>query len=488
MPRWGGPSGAKGTRKQREKWEREQRRRWEEEVEQERRFEELASHSDDEHRGVELENYTHPQQRYISDELNFTGLDLAEGRQRYAAQPATDTPSEVEREEDDDYSERTPANMQLALRDKQDQLVQTAMARMQRARLKGRPNVKLTQPELDALLRQQQQLLGAAGASTAITTGRDRGMSGSSQSHEGRVGPAQAISAPTQGAMGRQASAKGKARGKAKVSSEVVPPNPRKSSSSTNLAQRRPSGSRSLSRSGQPPPSRYATLPDARYESARPTTSPSASSLNRLPSQRRAPLPHEADWVPRARSSSSATATRSLPQPSYTSAAADAADFLRYRTSGGIPPPLPAQYRSAARRNVSDTQPTHRRPMPSNPGTNLVRSGSGSGSGGGTRLPGSTSDPTLTGARRQVIVIPDSDSEADFDQSESAESESESAMNSATGNSEDDEESSGSGSDEETSDSDSGVRVKAGPTSSRRPDRSIRPATRPRETVARRRR
>lgn len=52
---------------------------------------------------------------------------------------------------------RSAGTMQLALRNKEDLLVQHALERIRRAQLLGKRNVKLTQSEVDALARKQRQ-------------------------------------------------------------------------------------------------------------------------------------------------------------------------------------------------------------------------------------------------------------------------------------------------------------------------------------------
>ena len=59
----------------------------------------------------------------------------------------------------DDYGSDREAGgtMQIALRDKEELLVQKALERIRRAQMLGRTNVKLTQPELDALERKRRK-------------------------------------------------------------------------------------------------------------------------------------------------------------------------------------------------------------------------------------------------------------------------------------------------------------------------------------------
>ena len=58
---------------------------------------------------------------------------------------------------ENEVDEEPEARMQLALRDKEDLLVQKALERIRRAQMLGKSNVKLSQRELDALERKQQR-------------------------------------------------------------------------------------------------------------------------------------------------------------------------------------------------------------------------------------------------------------------------------------------------------------------------------------------
>ena len=62
-----------------------------------------------------------------------------------------------ESEDSEAMDDRNGGSMQVALRDKEEMLVQKALERIRRAQLLGKKNVKLTQPELDALERKRQK-------------------------------------------------------------------------------------------------------------------------------------------------------------------------------------------------------------------------------------------------------------------------------------------------------------------------------------------
>ncbi|KAL8723654.1 MAG: hypothetical protein Q9225_000097 [Loekoesia sp. 1 TL-2023] len=115
---------------------------------QERYFEELDS-DDDDGQGVTLDG------NYFSDELHFTGADLGIYTQDQRKHNREYDSSSSERGEA--FEDRSASTMQVALRNKEDMLLQQALDRIRRAQMLGKRNVKLTQPELDALERKRRQ-------------------------------------------------------------------------------------------------------------------------------------------------------------------------------------------------------------------------------------------------------------------------------------------------------------------------------------------
>ncbi|KAK5195929.1 hypothetical protein LTR47_002784 [Exophiala xenobiotica] len=149
MPPWGRPPrGGRQGKKNDRLWEMQQRQ-WEYDA----RVEELDA-DDDYSQGFGLD-----QERFTSDELRFTGIDLGgNGARRRRSGTALDddfTPSEDEDEDEYDYPTglTRQSDMQMVYRDKEDMLVRTALERIARARALGKPNVKLTRAEIDALER-----------------------------------------------------------------------------------------------------------------------------------------------------------------------------------------------------------------------------------------------------------------------------------------------------------------------------------------------
>jgi hypothetical protein len=94
--------------------------------------------------------------RYASDSLRFTGGDLApQGRARKTYEYSE---SDSNSEEDTSEDEGNESTAQVALRDKEEALVQSAMARIRRAQEKGKLDVKLQEDEWAALERRRQRL------------------------------------------------------------------------------------------------------------------------------------------------------------------------------------------------------------------------------------------------------------------------------------------------------------------------------------------
>ncbi|MCJ1350762.1 MAG: hypothetical protein MMC33_000743 [Icmadophila ericetorum] len=148
MPQWGRPSGARYGRRRQER--AQNTRQWEDQ----RRFEELDSDSDDgEGVGLGLS---------AGDELQFTGADLGRLRDERDFRQYQYTGSSDESDEEVGMEGSKGAAMQVAMRDKEEDLVQKALERIERARRLGKSNVKLTQAEIDALERKSQKEKGIA--------------------------------------------------------------------------------------------------------------------------------------------------------------------------------------------------------------------------------------------------------------------------------------------------------------------------------------
>jgi hypothetical protein len=134
--------------------------------------EELGSEDDTDTQGVGLASSGSA--RFASDPLRFTGIDLGDtgslrSRRSHAyPQEGEEDDDTSEDDDDDDDSEQgsdmddgngDPDNqVQLALRDKEEALVEAALARIRRAQAKGKKDVKLSKGELTALERRRERI------------------------------------------------------------------------------------------------------------------------------------------------------------------------------------------------------------------------------------------------------------------------------------------------------------------------------------------
>ena len=334
MPSWGRPPGAKGN-KQRKRWERDNAL-WERE---QVRIEELDS-DDTDTQGVGL---AYVEKRFVSDALKFTGIDLSAkqgGRKGYKFDDSgSDSDSSRSLSDDDEYmSER-----QIALRDKEEALVQSALARIRRAQERGKKQVKLDPEEVEALERRRKRMQSAATSKPR----KGSASSGGSGSDRKRRSDRALVTVPIVSPEPRRQSDRHRDHSPQRTSSGgpgmVVegadgvlsyapighyPPAARSSPT-------RPRSSTSLSQ--QPrhtPPPHLSDHPQARHysEEIHPTSSGASPRL---------PLPHEEGWDRSSRRSS-------VSSQSYSR------DPFDYQTSSGYPPALSAGYmQSSGRRNVS---------------------------------------------------------------------------------------------------------------------------------------
>lgn len=146
MPRWGRPPGARlggQVRRRATQWEDSDGVR----------FEEIDS-GDDNQEGVRLGGSPINLRRYANG-------DNVSARAMRFRNYGYDYDSEVSDGEDydlDDDADSTVAYaIQLAMRDKEERLVEKALERIRRARMLGKKNVRLSQRELDALERKRMQ-------------------------------------------------------------------------------------------------------------------------------------------------------------------------------------------------------------------------------------------------------------------------------------------------------------------------------------------
>ncbi|CZS98432.1 uncharacterized protein RAG0_07188 [Rhynchosporium agropyri] len=333
MPSWGRPPGAKGSRR---------RRQWERENEQAQRggfwnnngrVEELDS-DDTDTQGVGL-NYG--KRRFVSDPLQYltkgAGGEASSSRARetYAFGDSDDSESE-----DSEVSEVDGTDaLQIALRDKEEALVQSALARIRRAQEKGKREVKLNKDELEALENRRKRMQAAA------TTKARKGSGGSGGGSDREKRRSERISIPIAAATeslsrpsSRPSSRRDKGRaphpaaaanppgmlvagpdGLAYAPSGTYPSNAIANTQQQSQPQGRNSPSRPRSNTasssqhqsrGNPPPIPYfqhqsLSSGNARHFSDGMRPPSSSSNISRRP------LPDEADWRPVSRRSSVAS-------------------------------------------------------------------------------------------------------------------------------------------------------------------------------------
>jgi len=285
---------------------------WQNEV----RVEELDS-DDTDTQGVDL-NFE--KKRFASDPLHFTGIDLSSSSR--ARRSYTYDTEESSSDSGISEVEGTDA-LQIALRDKEEALVQSALARIRRAQEKGKREVKLNQDELDALEKRRKRMQAAA------TTRHRKGSGSSGSGNEKRRRSDRdrnLVTVPIAQPSSR--------KGKSKRLEEIQPHPPAAANppgmlvaGPDGLANRQRPASSGHSRGEPPPQLGYPTGPSNRHYSdgMRPTSSSSNSS--------RRPLPDEQSWLPAHSRRSSVSSQSSV-----------------YQTSSVQPPSIPQQY---SRHNVS---------------------------------------------------------------------------------------------------------------------------------------
>lgn len=260
MPSWGRPPGARTGRNTRG------RAAWEE-----TRLEEVDSEEDV--YGRELVRSGRYRQEYGGRGPRRRPVDYED---------LTDESESVEGGEYDlyDHEDSTVAYaMQLAMRDKEDQLVDTALERIRRAQVLGKKNVRLSKRELEALERKRQQTDGTSrsrrpSATSVKVTSRP------SSRRSAVVAPEQQSSAyPTFTPDAHSTWARGTANSRPSSSSSARPRTPTTQSL-------RPQQSNSPLRPPYPPytPERFA--PNARPQ-----------SMQQAPVFPR-PLPDDPQWAP----------------------------------------------------------------------------------------------------------------------------------------------------------------------------------------------
>jgi hypothetical protein len=301
------------------------------------RVEEVDSESDEDTQGVGL-NFD--RKRFSSDALLLTGGDLGPAsrvRRSYIYQS-----EEEDSEEDLDELDEEGSVLQIALRDKEEALVQSALARIRRAQAKGKREVRLNQEELDALEKRRKRMQLAATSKAKNGSGSGGG------SERKRRSEQNLISVPIEPRSRKSIQPR---RSEEHVSHSAAPPGmlisgpngvtyaplgyySSQSGSNRNSPTRPRSATTSHSRSGTPPQFMYQQNQPRQFSEQRPTSSSSTSS--------RRPLPDEEDWVPRRSSISS----QSYP-----------IDPFEYQVSSDHIPSLSPQYTHPSSRRIVSGPP-----------------------------------------------------------------------------------------------------------------------------------
>lgn len=345
--------------------------------------------------------------RILSDELRFTGGDLAPYGRRdvYAYQ---DTYGDSESDSDEDYGEDA-SEQQIALRDKEEALVQSALARIRRAQEKGKVEVNLRQDELAALENRRKRLQAEAAAKAKSAQSSRKGSASDGKKPKRNSPPMATVpimhpdiqyAAASSGSAERPSSRR---RSNQKVLNEAVlgpapggpgilvedaqgrvtyqpinyqgsPSRPRSSSSlsAKNYGGRQPQVQQGYPYSGGYLPGRHAS------DNTRPPSSASQSSR---------PLPHEEGWVDSRRSSINSQMSHHDPFA------------YEVRRGDGTPPPAIPEERYYAQPQGSYSQPSGIQY------SNVIRAPYGY-NGGDSRqyLQNNSSDPTMLRQRMPAGV------------------------------------------------------------------------------------
>ena len=310
--------------------------------EDDRRFEEIDSESDEDGHGVGIDG------KFRGDELHFTGADLGKRSKHMKEHELSDSDNTSDSNEESDYERNR--DLQVALRGKEDLLVEKALQRIRRAQELGKTNVRLSQSELDALQRKRNLDLERETRSKA--KGRQKGASKKPVKREKTREQTRDVQPSRYD--GESSSSSRRPPGVLVPSNTGFPfyaplgyrppaalPAPKTSRSGSRVpsSQNLARGSPTLShRSGE---KRNSTAPSPRPKS-------SNASIRSLPD--------DPNWEPRSRPSSSSYTN--LPYP------LDPNNPYNYQTYSPPLPQMPPQYANQSRRVVSTPQPDMRDRLP----------------------------------------------------------------------------------------------------------------------------
>ncbi|KAI3392571.1 hypothetical protein diail_5483 [Diaporthe ilicicola] len=123
--------------------------------------EELETGDDTDTQGVGLASG----RRFASDPLRFTGIDVGESmvRSRRRAYEQSDDDDDDTSDSEQDSEQDAEGETQLALQEKENALVESALRRIRRAQSKGKQEVKLNKKELAALEQRRKRMQAESG-------------------------------------------------------------------------------------------------------------------------------------------------------------------------------------------------------------------------------------------------------------------------------------------------------------------------------------
>ncbi|KAH8675924.1 hypothetical protein BX600DRAFT_508116 [Xylariales sp. PMI_506] len=286
--------------------------------------------------GKTIEAHTERVGRFISDNLQFTGIDLGDvrrsRRRAYAYHPSGDEVEDDSTEETEESSEEESEGGTGDSDEKEDALVQSALSRIRRAQERGKQEVKLNRKELAALERRRKRLQAEAEAAA-----RRNASSGSGSDRRRRR--EQRYSVPLS-----QFEATSSRRRGYSTSDETLP---RQTPPSSSHSQGRPGPQMGLF----PPPNASRTRPRS-----------GTSSSTRPPSGHESSSPFDYSYVSAQRHASDSSARTSSSRPPYptdddgdwrpnSSSSRDQRDPFLYQTAGPRAPYVSGA--AAARRNFS---------------------------------------------------------------------------------------------------------------------------------------
>lgn len=279
--------------------------------------EELGTGDDTDTQGVGLASG----RRFPSDPLRFTGIDVGESmvRSRRKAYEQQSDDDDDTSDSDQDSELNAEGETQLALREKENALVESAMRRIRRAQAKGKQDVKLNKKELAALEQRRKRMQAEAGGGKKKKKEQRYAVPlsqlGPISQKENRalVAPDDTLPPhPSPGTFERTQ----EGRLQPPVGWFAHPPSSRPGTADSRESRR--SSGRASDREPSSSPFQYSYV--------QPPSSPSNARHSSDPSLRhrssRGPLPHEELWMPQYGASAS---TSSIPS---------AVDPFRYMTSG----------------------------------------------------------------------------------------------------------------------------------------------------------